>query len=55
MKNVSIKHLQLFEDRSDAACRVVVKPRAHGGMRGGMVRAYGGSGVCSDVACCVAL
>ena len=25
MKNVSIKHLQLFEDRSDAACRVVVK------------------------------
>ena len=33
MKNVSIKHLQLFEDRSDAACRVVLKPRAHGGMR----------------------
>ena len=30
MKNVSIKHLQLFEDRSDAACRVVLKPRAHG-------------------------
>ena len=25
MKNVSIKHLQLFEDRSDAAYRVVVK------------------------------
>ena len=25
MKNVSIKHLQLFEDRSDAACRVVIK------------------------------
>ena len=25
MKNVSITHLQLFEDRSDAACRVVVK------------------------------
>ena len=25
MKNVSIKHLQLFEDRSDAACCVVVK------------------------------
>ena len=25
MKDVSIKHLQLFEDRSDAACRVVVK------------------------------
>ena len=25
MKNVSIKHLQLFEDRSDAACRIVVK------------------------------
>ena len=23
MKNVSIKHLQLFEDRSDAACRFV--------------------------------
>ena len=25
MKNVSIKHLQLFEDRSDVARRVVVK------------------------------
>ena len=25
LKNVSIKHLQLFEDRSDAAHRVVVK------------------------------
>ena len=25
MKNVSIKHLQLFEDRSDATCRIVVK------------------------------
>ena len=25
MKNISIKHLQLFEERSDAACRVVVK------------------------------
>ena len=25
MKNISIKHLQLFEDRSDAARRVVVK------------------------------
>ena len=25
MKNVSIKHLQLFEDRSDAACRVAIK------------------------------
>ena len=38
MKNVSIKHLQLFEDRSDAACRVVAKtirsPKV-GGMRGG--------------------
>ena len=38
MKNVSIKHLQLFEDRSDAACRVVVKtissPKV-GGMQGG--------------------
>ena len=36
MKNVSIKHLQLFEDRSDAACRVVVKTTGSwGGMRGG--------------------
>ena len=25
MKNISIKHLQLFEDRSDATCRIVVK------------------------------
>ena len=67
MKNVSIKHLQLFEDRSDAACRVAVKtirsPKV-GGMRGGMVRAYGGAGarmriwgkgVCSDVARRVAI
>ena len=33
MKKISITHLQLFEDRSDAACRVVLKPRVHGGMR----------------------
>ena len=38
MKNVSIKHLQLFEDRSDAACRVVVKT---GVSAGGMVYVYG--------------
>jgi len=42
MKNVSIKHLQLFEDRSDAACRVVVKT---GVSVGGMVYVYcGGRG-----------
>ena len=35
MKNVSIKHLQLFEDRSDAACRVVLKPRAHAARHAG--------------------
>ena len=61
MKNVSIKHLQLFEDRSDAACRVVIKT---GVSMCGMVRAYGGGGarmriwgmgVCSDVACRVAI
>ena len=61
MKNVSIKHLQLFEDRSDAACRVVIKT---GVSLCGMVRAYGGGGarmriwgmgVCSDVACRVAI
>ena len=58
MKNVSIKHLQLFEDRSDAACRVVVKTTGSwGGMRGGhgtRMRIWG-KGVCSDVACRVAL
>ena len=27
MKNISIKHLQLFEDRSDAARCVVIKTR----------------------------
>ena len=37
MKNVSIKHLQLFEDRSDAACRVVIKT---GVSVGGMVYVY---------------
>ena len=61
MKNVSIKHLQLFEDRSDAACRVVIKT---GVSMCGMVRANGGGGarmriwrkgVCSDVARCVAI
>ena len=42
MKNISIKHLQLFEDRSDAACRVVVKT---GVSAGGMVYVYcGGRG-----------
>ena len=42
MKNISIKHLQLFEDRSDAACRVVVKT---GVSVGGMVYVYcGGRG-----------
>ena len=37
MKNISIKHLQLFEDRSDAACRVVIKTIGSQveGMRGG--------------------
>ena len=58
MKNVSIKHLQLFEDRSDAACRVVVKTTGSwGGMRGGhgtRMRIWG-KGVCSDVACRVAI
>ena len=39
MKKISIKHLQLFEDRSDAACRVVVKT---GISMCGMIRAYGG-------------
>ncbi len=67
MKNVSIKHLQLFEDRSDAACRIVLKtiksPRWEAcGV--GMVCAFGGDGaririwgkgVCSDVACRVAI
>ena len=37
MKNVSIKHLQLFEDRSDVACRVVIKT---GVSVGGMVYVY---------------
>ena len=37
MKNISIKHLQLFEDRSDAACRVVVKT---GVSMCGMARAW---------------
>ena len=37
MKNVSIKHLQLFEDRSDAACRVVIKT---GVSMCGMARAW---------------
>jgi len=37
MKNVSIKHLQLFEDRSDAACRIVIKT---GVSVGGMVRQW---------------
>ena len=37
MKNVSIKHLQLFEDRSDAAYRVVVKT---GVSMCGMVRVW---------------
>ena len=47
MKNVSIKHLQLFEDRSDVACRVVIKTIGSQveGMRGGhgmrMVAAMG--------------
>ena len=45
MKNVSIKHLQLFEDRSDAACRVVVKPRAHGGHGTRMEAAAMGGGI----------
>ena len=37
MKKVSIKHLQLFEDRSDVACRVVIKTIGSQveGMRGG--------------------
>ena len=61
MKNVSIKHLQLFEDRSDAARRVVIKT---GVSLCGMVRAYGGGGarmriwgmgVCSDAARRVAI
>ena len=61
MKNVSIKHLQLFEDRSDAACRVVIKT---GVSMCGMVRANGGGGarmrirgrgVCSDAAHRVAI
>ena len=62
MKNVSIRHLQLFEDRSDAACCVVVKTigtRRWKACGVGMVCAYGGGGarmriwgkgVCSDVA-----
>ena len=37
MKNVSIKHLQLFEDRSDAARRVVIKTEVS---MCGMVRAW---------------
>ena len=67
MKNVSIKHLQLFEDRSDAACRVVLKtiksPRweacgvgmvcANGG--GGARMRIWGKGVCSDAARHVAI
>ena len=61
MKNVSIKHLQLFEDRSDAACRVVIKTgvsmcgmvRANGG--GGARMRIWGKGVCSDVARRVAI
>ena len=35
MKKISITHLQLFEDRSDAACRVVLKPRAHAARHAG--------------------
>ena len=41
MKNVSITHLQLFEDRSDTACRVVIKT---GVSMCAMVCAYGGGG-----------
>ena len=37
MKKISIKQLQLFEDRSDAACRVVVKT---GVSMCGMARAW---------------
>ena len=44
MKKISIKHLQLFEDRSDTACRVVLKPRAHGDMWGGGNAHGGGNG-----------
>gem|GEM_PF-1564408 len=59
MKDVSIKHLQLFEDRSDAACCVVVKTTGSWGvgMRGGhntRMRIWG-RGVCGDVARRVAI